>query len=625
MEEVGETVGIALVHSSAAVRLLALERVMEMVEGVKDKGEDDDEDDDEDEEEKGWKVGLARVLVVVAGLLEDEEEAVVKKALSVLSLAASFPLGLELLRGKDKVGEAVWRVLRKGRIGKGKVSLSSLALQLRSETGLEEGERDWGFVELLFDCLFARKGGLEATELALTCVRDSPRLSTHPLLRELDTPALLKTLSSLKGKEEMEKVMKFSHEILAGVARGVMMSKKEQEFEACLEVLGHLVSLGASGDVKGFFHSLMFGFFALNIVCEKLGIKEKDGLAHPLAGRSLRCCLVLLSHCGSLLGLSSLGGSSGPNTSIQTAAKKGLAGVLKIMSWEEEAEGKKGKKGKKEKTSSEELASYVLLFVLNTILQHLPKDSSSLVLPCHLLFDIQTSLELLRKEDKKNLETLVDQRRAILLSTLATLYLFFLSPSTSTLSTPLSIFHPQFQSLITHHLSNKFLSFSSIFYTAPTRPVFLTQSYEITSTSPSDGDWGLFNLGGGTWMGHPVVQSRALTQVNLFLAVTGNAIQKEGKGKDHEAFYNRVLEVVPGVLVALRSELAIVRTGQSLPFFKFIPFLFPFPFPFSFLLSFSLILSFPRCFRLPFHSLSTPLLVGKIPWLLCLPPPFHSP
>ena len=557
VEEVGETVGVALVHPSATVRLLALERVMNVVEGVKNKGgeEDDDEDDEDEENKKGWKVGLARVLVVVAGLLEDGEEEVVQKALAVLSLASSFPLGLELLRGEEKVGEVVWRMLRKGE-QKGTVSLSSLALRLRSETGLEEEERNWGFVELLFDCLFARKGGLKATELALICLRDSPRLSAHSLFKELNARALLKALSPLmKGKEDAEKVVKFSRSILDAVAKGLTTSKTEAEFGACLEVLGHLAGLGEDGKA-GFFHSRLFAFFALNLGCEMLHIKGEDCLANPSAGRSLRCSLVLLSHCSSLFGASSLGGSS------KSTSKAGLAGVLKAVSWGEEVqEGKKGKKHQK-KISSQDLASYVLLFSLDTIIQYLPKDSSSLVLPCHLLFDLQTSLELLRKENKKNSGAMVEQRRVILLSTLSTLYLFLLSPSAPTSSSPLSIFHPQFKSLITHHLSNKFLSFSSTFYTAPTRPVFLTQSSDVKSVSPSDGDWGLFALREGTWIGHPGVQSRALTQVNLFLAVNGNSLEKGAKGKQEcGAFYDRILEVIPGILVALRSELALVRKG----------------------------------------------------------------
>ena len=544
VEEAGETVGVALVHPSSSVRLVALKRVREMVkrvvkEGGKKQGEEE-EDEEGEEDGEGWKKGLSRLLGIVGGLLEDEDEEVGEKALSLLCYVSSFPLGVELLGGGGgRVSEGVWRVLREGRKGKEKktISLCKLALQLRSGGELlaeEKEEKCWWFIELLFDCLLVRKGGLELATLALEHIQSSSSLSRHPLFSHLPLSSLLSSLSSLKKakKESIEAKVGLCEKIVGGVAEGVVESKSEEEFESCLKVLGYL----AAGEERGgarkesFFHSLLFGFFVLNRCCElfssKLtsGSKKKGGkgeegsLSHSLCGRLLRVCLVLLSHSFSLFApslLSKMLSFEGATPYQEKVSEnEGLAGVLELVCFFKE----KKKGALKPKTFS-----FLLLLSLNTLLASLPKDSSSLVLPCHLLFDLQTSLDVLRKE-KENDKDKEQQRRVVLLSTLSTLYLFMLSPPLSPQASPLSLFFPQIQSLISLHLSQKFLSFSSIFYTAPTRPVFLTQSSVTTSPmeeedSSANGDWGLFELGEGAWMGNPGVQMRALNQVIYMFVV----------------------------------------------------------------------------------------------------------
>ena len=61
-------------------------------------------------------------------------------------------------------------------------------------------------------------------------------------------------------------------------------------------------------------------------------------------------------------------------------------------------------------------------------------------------------------------------------------------------------------------------------------------------------------------------------QVNLFLAVMGKEIGKKGgkKGKETAGFYEQILEVVPGVLVAMRSELGVVKKGVCFLFLFFL-------------------------------------------------------
>jgi hypothetical protein len=547
LNEANETLRMSLHHHSHTVRLIALQRVKEVLvdahfsEEVLTEfvGRVVERAEDKHIEVAISAIRLLKEIVIVEGGSE-----------SLLSHPATLPLLFRALQNTpDRVGiESVYEE---------DVFSLILSLHNNNKTLHFEKEMTFHYIIWLSDFLLIRSDTLSFSLLAIRHALHS----SHPFFSHLSRDTLTTQLDELqrmsraierkKGNKVKEgDLHTLTHNMNTALLHSFALALcDENTRSASLQWIESLLFsnrplvVGREGIVAVCFAFLVV-VRALQHTCEshKKPHSEFKDISHiPDVRFVFHLCSLLLGTCSRLFSASILSkkGKDEEIAQLQREVGGEETAFLHILSL---IERHRSDKIEKKKTT---VISSLLLFVLNSAIRYLPKDTTEDFRPCHLLRDADSCITLLTTHTNT-----LDEYKLVLTSLQSILYIFLLSaPSIAT-------FLPQFHSLISLHLRQKFLKFNAMFYTSPMAAVFLENEQQISS-SPSHIS---YELTYGNWRASPVVPCRCLSHVMLYFSGMMKRVEGSQKKKTEASKQlDIVATILPSLIVACGSSHSVVR------------------------------------------------------------------